>query len=106
MPTSESAEHRPSFGTERCGPRVTADNTREFLTAPIEDPAAWRGDRMAERSDWILTIDDTMTAELESAVTAVEARGIGLFDITLEENLTRIIAGEAIGSLVSDTRMD
>jgi hypothetical protein len=29
-----------------------------------------------------------------------------VFDITLEENLTRIIAGEPIGSLVSDTRMD
>ena len=31
---------------------------------------------------------------------------IRVFDITLEENLTRIIAGEPIGSLVSDTRMD
>ena len=31
---------------------------------------------------------------------------IRVFDITLEENLPRIIAGEAIGSLVSDTRMD
>ncbi|MDD9995734.1 MAG: UMP kinase, partial [Dehalococcoidia bacterium] len=31
---------------------------------------------------------------------------IRVFDITLEENLTRIIAGEPIGSLVSDTRID
>ena len=85
MSTSGSAEIRPSVGTERRGPRVTADNAREFLTAPIEDPAAWRGDRMAERSDWILTLDGGMTAELESAVAAVEARDIGLFDITQED---------------------
>ena len=85
MPMSESAENRPSSGTERREPRGTADDAREFLTAPIEDPAAWRGDRMTERPDWILTLDDAMTAELDSAVAAVEARGIGLFEVTRDE---------------------
>ena len=54
----------------------------ELLTTPLEDPAAWRGDRMAERSDWIITLDETMVAELESAVAAVAARGIELFEVT------------------------
>ena len=58
---------------------------RELLTTPIDDPAAWRGDRMAERSDWIVPLDRTMVAELESAVAAVAARGIGLFDITRDD---------------------
>ena len=83
--TPESAENRSSSGIERCGPQVTGAAARELLTVPIEDPAAWRGDRMAGRSDWILTLDDAMTVELESAVAAVEARGIGLFDITRED---------------------
>ena len=54
----------------------------ELLTTPIEDPAAWRGDRMAERSDWILPLDEGMVVELESAVAAVVARGIDLFAVT------------------------
>lgn len=54
----------------------------ELLTTPIEDPAAWRGDRMAERSDWILPLDEGMVAELESAVAAVVARSIDLFAVT------------------------
>ena len=58
---------------------------REFLNTPIDDPAAWRGDRMAERSDWIVPLDRTMVAELESAVAAVAPRGIGLFDTARDD---------------------
>ena len=59
---------------------------REFLTALLEDdPAAWRGDRMAERSDWILTLDAPAVAEIESAVSAVAARGVDLFDVTRDD---------------------
>ena len=54
----------------------------ELLTTPLEDPAAWRGDRMTERFDWIVSLDEPMIAELESAVSAVAARGIDLFDVT------------------------
>ena len=54
----------------------------ELLTTPLEVPAAWRGDRMTERSDWIVSLDEPMIAELESAVSAVAARGIDLFDVT------------------------
>ena len=58
---------------------------REFVTTPLEDPAAWRGDRMAERSDWIVTLDEPMVSELESAVGAVVARGIALFEVTRDD---------------------
>ncbi len=58
---------------------------RELLTTAIDDPAAWRGDRLAERSDWIVTLDERMVSELESAVAAVAARGTGLFAITRDD---------------------
>ena len=58
---------------------------RELLTTPLEDPAAWRGDRMAERSDWIFTLDDRMVEELGNAVTAAVTRDIGLFDLTRDD---------------------
>ena len=54
----------------------------ELLSTPIEDPAAWRGDRMAGRSDWIFSLDDSMTGEIVAAVAAVAARDIDLFDVT------------------------
>ena len=57
----------------------------ELLTTPIDDPAAWRGDRMAERADWIVPLDRTMVVELESAVATVAARGIDLFDIARDD---------------------
>ena len=57
----------------------------EFLTTPLEDPAAWRGDRMAERRDWIHPLDERMVVEFESAVAAVAARGIDLFDVTRDD---------------------
>lgn len=58
---------------------------REIVTTPLEDPAAWRGDRMIERSDWILELDEHMVSELESAVAAVTERGIALFDVTCDD---------------------
>ena len=76
--TAQSPDH--DHGSTYAGGTI-----REFLTTPIEDPAAWRGDRIAERSDWIVPLDRTMAAELESAVAAVAARDIDLFDITRDD---------------------
>ena len=56
-----------------------------FLTTPLDDPAAWRGDRMVERSDWIMPLDEQMVAQLESAVATVAARGIDLFGIARDD---------------------
>ena len=58
---------------------------QRFLTTPLDDPAAWRGDRMAGRADWINPLDARMVAEFESAVAAVAARGIDLFDVTRDD---------------------
>ena len=58
---------------------------QRFLTTPLDDPAAWRGDRMAERADWINPLDARMVAEFESAVAAVAARGIDLFDVARDD---------------------
>ena len=52
---------------------------RQPLTTALDDPAAWRGDRMAGRADWVLDLDDAMAAELETTVGAVADRGIDLF---------------------------
>ena len=58
---------------------------REPLTTALDDPAAWRGDRMAARADWVLSLDGAMAAELEAAVAAVAARGTDLFAITRDD---------------------
>jgi len=52
---------------------------RERLTTVLDDPAAWRGDRMMARTDWVLDLDDAMVAELETTVRAIADRGIDLF---------------------------
>ena len=58
---------------------------REPLTTALDDPAAWRGDRMAARADWVLALEGAMAAELEAAVAAVGARGTDLFAITRDD---------------------
>ena len=52
---------------------------REVLATVLDDPAAWRGDRMAGRGDWALDLDDAMVAELDAAVGAAAGRGADLF---------------------------
>ena len=52
---------------------------REPLTTALDDPAAWRGDRMAGRGDWAVDLDGAMIEELETAVGAAAERGADLF---------------------------
>ena len=52
---------------------------REPLTTVLDDPAAWRGDRMAGRGDWAVDLDGAMVEELETAVGAAAERGADLF---------------------------
>ena len=58
---------------------------RKRLTAALDDPAAWRGERMAARTDWILALDDAMAEELDAAVAAVAAHGLDLFESTRDD---------------------
>ena len=43
---------------------------REPLITVLDDPAAWRGDRMAARSDWVVTLEAAMAEEIEAAIAA------------------------------------
>ena len=56
-----------------------------YLNHPLEDPAAWRGDQLAGRSDWIIALDDGHRAELAGALLAVGASGLGLFDASQDD---------------------
>ena len=85
MPISESVENLSSIGAAERNSPVADGAVRDFLTTPVEDPAAWRGDRMAGRSDWIVSLDEPMTEELVSAVAEVAARDIDLFDVTRDD---------------------
>lgn len=51
------------------------------VRTPINDPAAWRGEDLARRNDWIMTLDDPLLAELDAALDQVEMRGIDALDI-------------------------
>lgn len=45
-------------------------------TAPVEGPAAWRGDALRQRTDWIVSLTAAQIAELENAATRVADRSL------------------------------
>jgi hypothetical protein len=48
---------------------------REVCRSPIESAAAWRGDDMARRDDWQVTLDGDQIDEVELALAAAKATG-------------------------------
>jgi hypothetical protein len=46
-----------------------------WLEEPLETPAAWYGQDLANRDDWIVTLDSAQTDELLSASKAIETEG-------------------------------
>ena len=54
------------------------------VRTPVDDPAAWRGYKIAHRDDWVITLDEIQLAELDPALDAVETQGIGALDIRQE----------------------
>jgi alpha-ketoglutarate-dependent taurine dioxygenase len=48
----------------------------EVLRRPLRVPAAWRGDEMRQRDDWIVSLATDHLAELDRALNAVRARGL------------------------------
>ena len=75
----------PSGASDRPGPGGTRPPAREVLTRVLDDPAAWRGERVAARPDWIITLDDAMVGELVATVSAVAGCGRELFAITRDD---------------------
>lgn len=47
-----------------------------------EHPSVWRGPDMADRTDWIVTLDDGDVAELEGALAAARAAGVRIPALT------------------------
>jgi hypothetical protein len=64
---------------------------------PIEAAAAWRGSDLAGRDDWIVTLDASQIAELESAGASARARGLGAGDFDADAfplpGLAAVLAG-------------
>jgi hypothetical protein len=55
------------------------------VRTPVDDPAAWRGEDLAARNDWVISFDTALIAELDAALDQVEARGIEALDIRKED---------------------
>lgn len=45
---------------------------------PYDHPSAWRGPDMARRTDWLVRLDEADVRELDGALQAVRARGVGI----------------------------
>lgn len=57
----------------------------EVARQPILGPAAWRGDEMVRRDDWIEPLTPVQVRELEEACAAVQRRGLALGDVGRED---------------------
>jgi hypothetical protein len=55
------------------------------MKAIIEGPANWRGPELAGSQDWIHVFSTQEVAEIEAALRAVKARGLGLADLRKED---------------------
>ena len=55
------------------------------IRKPVVDPAAWRGEQIAHRDDWIITLGAPLLAELDTALDRIEAQGIDALDIRRED---------------------
>lgn len=59
-----------------------------YLDKPLDDPAAWRGEQVASRTDWSISLTDQHVVELEAAMRSVhdanrEMLAIGVEDFPL-----------------------
>ena len=58
-------------------------NAQQFQ--PIDAPCAWTGADMQNRSDWLRPFQAGELAEIDTALQAVKARGLDLFDMRKED---------------------
>lgn len=52
---------------------------------PVIDPAEWTGEELAQSEDWKFALTEAEIAEIDAAIDGVEARGLEIKDITLED---------------------
>lgn len=66
-------------------------------TAPIKSPAAWRGEELSGRDDWLYRLSSAENDELINAMQHAKATGKALLDLTTEDfpltHMTKTIAG-------------
>ena len=55
------------------------------MTRPIEGPEVWRGEDLARASDWIHPVSQGEQEELDTALRAVQRRGLGWRDLTRDD---------------------
>jgi hypothetical protein len=86
-----------SFGTQAL--RYFQREHEAIARAPLGGPAAWRGPEVARRDDWVVRLTPAQVDEIERAVDAAAARGLGLDAVRREEfplpTLAAAIAGWA-----------
>lgn len=54
-------------------------------TTPLDGPAAWRGEDLAKRDDWIVRLTPIQIDELERAAAAATERGLGMDALSRED---------------------
>lgn len=55
------------------------------MTRPLEGPEVWRGEDLARSTDWIRTLTSGEQDELDAALRAVRARGLGWRELRRED---------------------
>lgn len=74
------------------------DHVAAELMAPIDDPAAWAGRDFSGKDIWLYRLSGAEIAEVLAAVSAAEARGLALMDMT-RDNFPLPRFGEKLLSL-------
>jgi hypothetical protein len=54
-------------------------------TTVLDGPAAWRGEDLARRTDWVVTLTAAQVDELDAALAAMRGRGVALADLRRED---------------------
>jgi hypothetical protein len=52
---------------------------------PAIDPADWTADELARADDWVFELEPSDIAEIDTAITSVEARGLDIMDIGVDD---------------------
>jgi len=79
----------------------TASGTSVPAPARIDGPSAWKGPDMLGRSDWIYHLSESDIAEIDAAVHAIQAGGIGFAGIG-QETFVLPTLGSRLASILDD----
>jgi hypothetical protein len=55
-----------------------------ILSEPVRGPVAWKGRELAREKSWVYRLSPQAVAELQTALNAVQRKGLPLFEITRE----------------------